>query len=499
VRIEVRIPLRRADSLERPAFTGERFVPGLGGIHIAYEHLHRYAFARRFVGGRRVLDLGCGLGYGAEVLAPLAREVVSLDRHAETIRQARAIRTHPLGPLLVADACRLPFRSASFDVVIAFELIEHVLEQQVLVAEIRRVLTPAGLLLASSPDTLVYSGKLGERNPFHPCEMTTDELRRIVEPYFARVAVYKQKVITGSVLLRTDPAGQGKSELLVARLEAEPPALVLEPAEADLVYNVIVCGPDTAVDGAPASSVLADVAESLALEYQGSPASAAILGRAQYREVWDALSLTEEMAKRHASGATDEDELRRGAELTKRTLLETVGIHPEDTVLEVGAGIGRIGEVLAPLCREWIGADVSENMLGHIRRRLGHLGNVRTLLLDGYDLAPLASESVDVVYCTLLFMHLTEWERFGYVREGMRVLRPGGRMLVDSFNLRSDEGWALFERMMGYQPLERPPHISTTSTPEEIETYFTRAGFADVRQRTVGPWLITHGRKPDPR
>src|SRR4029450_12344424 len=99
---EGRIPLRRADTAERPSFTGERFVPGLGGTRLAYEHLHRYAFARQFVSGRRVLDLGCGLGYGAELLAPSAHEVVSLDRDHETIRQARETRTHALGPFVVA-------------------------------------------------------------------------------------------------------------------------------------------------------------------------------------------------------------------------------------------------------------------------------------------------------------------------------------------------------------------------------------------------------------
>jgi hypothetical protein len=93
-------------------------------------------------------------------------------------------------------------------------------------------------------------------------------------------------------------------------------------------------------------------------------------------------------------------------------------------------------------------------------------------------------------------MHLAEWERFGYIREGIRVLRPGGRMLVDCFNLLSDLGWALFERMRLYHPTRRPPQISTASTPQEIGTYFERAGFAAVQQRTRAEWLTTYGRKP---
>ena len=52
-------------------FTGERFMPGCSG-EIAYEHWHRYAFARRFVGGKRVLDAACGEGYGSALLSTVA-------------------------------------------------------------------------------------------------------------------------------------------------------------------------------------------------------------------------------------------------------------------------------------------------------------------------------------------------------------------------------------------------------------------------------------------
>jgi SAM-dependent methyltransferase len=268
--IESRLALLRPDSPARPVFTGERFVPGQAGARIAYEHLHRYAFARRFVAGRRVLDLGCGLGYGAEVLAPFARDVVALDRDVGSVREARAVRTHALGPFVAADATRLPLCTDSFDVVIAFELIEHLTEQEALVAEIRRVLRPAGLLVVSSPDTAVYSGKLGQRNPFHPKEMTTEELRRLLEPHFDRLLLYKQRVIVGSMLVPDGAPRRDGAELLVARLETEPPAIVLDPSEPDFVYNVVVCGPAEAVADAPGGSVLADVGETLTVETERS-------------------------------------------------------------------------------------------------------------------------------------------------------------------------------------------------------------------------------------
>src|SRR6202158_4675765 len=68
-------------------FTGERFVPGCAG-EIAYEHWHRYAFARRFAAGKRVLDAACGEGYGSALLGAVAESVVGVDIDASAIAHA---------------------------------------------------------------------------------------------------------------------------------------------------------------------------------------------------------------------------------------------------------------------------------------------------------------------------------------------------------------------------------------------------------------------------
>jgi SAM-dependent methyltransferase len=230
--------------------------------------------------------------------------------------------------------------------------------------------------------------------------------------------------------------------------------------------------------------------------YQLRPCVSPSLVRAHYKEVWNACAANERDAMLHVAGYSDEAEFQRVGELTRDMLVECVGVRPDDVVLEIGAGIGRVGQFLAPVCKEWIGADVSENMLGHLGKRLAGFPNVRTIALNGYDLGPVPDASVDLVYCTVVFMHLDEWERFNYVREGFRVLRPGGRMLVDNTNLLSEEGWAFFLKTMDlYHPLGRPASISKSSTPQELRTYFERAGFADIRQKTSGPWIITFGRK----
>src|SRR5437870_966785 len=121
--------------------------------------------------------------------------------------------------------------------------------------------------------------------------------------------------------------------------------------------------------------------------------------RAQYKDVWNSVSRSEDAAKISVAGYTDEAEFKKTGEQTRNLLQQCVGVNSTDTILEIGCGVGRVGLALAPHCKEWIGADVSENMLGHVRKRLGAFRNVRTVPLSGYDLTPIESGSIDLVYC----------------------------------------------------------------------------------------------------
>ena len=218
--------------------------------------------------------------------------------------------------------------------------------------------------------------------------------------------------------------------------------------------------------------------------------------RSEYKKVWAALSATEEQAKLHVIGVTEEAALQATGEETLRFLQESVGIGKEDVVLEIGCGVGRVGKVVAPLCRKWIGCDVASNMLSLTAQRLKDLSNVELVEISGYDLTGVADASVDVVYCTVVFMHLESWDRYNYISEAFRVLRPAGRIYVDNINLCSDGGWKVFETHRAFSPSDRPPHMTQNSTPQEIETYLKRADFEEVRMRTDDDWIRAWGTKP---
>ncbi len=219
--------------------------------------------------------------------------------------------------------------------------------------------------------------------------------------------------------------------------------------------------------------------------------------RSEYKKVWSALSTTSDQAKLHVIGVTEEAALRATGEQTLGFLQESVGIRKDDVVLEIGCGIGRVGRVVAPLCRKWIGCDVASSMLSLAAERLQDLPNVELKEISGYELTDVADASVDVVYCTVVFMHLESWDRYNYVLEAFRVLRPNGRIYIDNINLCSDGGWKVFETHRAMLPASRPPHMTQNSTPQEIETYLKRAGFSDVRIRTDDDWVRASGIKPE--
>jgi SAM-dependent methyltransferase len=221
-----------------------------------------------------------------------------------------------------------------------------------------------------------------------------------------------------------------------------------------------------------------------------------VAGRTEYRRVWNSVAQSPDDARIAVAGYSNDEEWTRTGELTANDVVTEASVQPIDVVLEIGCGAGRVGAHLAKRCGQWIGSDVSTNMLSHASAALKEFANVSFVPLDGSGLTGVADESIDVVYCTTVFMHLDEWDRFRYVREAWRVLRPGGRLYVDSFSLLSPDGWALFEQQAAVPPNERPPHISKASTPEELTAYVQHAGFTNLRVRQGAMFVTVVALKP---
>lgn len=239
-------------------FTGERYIPGEGSAEMLYEHLHRYLFASLVVGGKRVLDLGSGEGYGSALLSASAREVVGIDIAMEAVRHAAGRYSRRGLSFLAADCAKLPFSDARFDIVIAFELLEHIAEQEELLAEARRVLAEDGLLLLSSPERSAYSEQRGYRNPFHVRELNLEEMVSLLESFFPSVMLFGQRVLPSSYIWRLDGRGEGGDKLWSRQECAFQPEAgkVRQP-----LYLLAICGKKQTISGLPARSALIDRAD----------------------------------------------------------------------------------------------------------------------------------------------------------------------------------------------------------------------------------------------
>ena len=175
-------------------FTGERVVPGEVNIDLWAEHFARYAFAARFADRKRALDLGCGTGYGAAELSNRARNVLGIDLSQEALIYARTHYSPPNLHWTQATATTLPFADSSFDLITAFEVIEHLDNWPALLSEARRVLAPNGLFLVSTPNQRYYSESRAETgpNPFHAHEFRYEEFCDAIRNTFPHATVLLQ-------------------------------------------------------------------------------------------------------------------------------------------------------------------------------------------------------------------------------------------------------------------------------------------------------------------
>jgi len=182
------------------AFDGERYTTGIEGA-IQHEHYHRYLFALRWCAGRDVLDVASGEGYGSVLLGQVARSVIGVDIDQAAVDFATANYATPHVTYRQGDATRIPVPDHSVDVVVSFETIEHFADQSAFIAEIDRVLRPGGVVVISSPNRDIYTGVLGNQNPFHVHEMNQAEFEAALRQRFAHLWLLEQGPVLGSVMV----------------------------------------------------------------------------------------------------------------------------------------------------------------------------------------------------------------------------------------------------------------------------------------------------------
>jgi 2-polyprenyl-3-methyl-5-hydroxy-6-metoxy-1,4-benzoquinol methylase len=177
------------DSVTELEFTGERIIPGKTPDVLFREHEERYAFAGQYVAGKDVLDLACGTGVGTDLLRRGgATRCYGVDIDPKAIEYAKA--SYETCIFLRGNATDLDLPDQSVDVVVCFETIEHVRNQQKLLLESKRVLRPNGRIICSTPNRIIYRWQ--GKNPFHVRELTPDEFAKLMAIHFGHVCLFSQ-------------------------------------------------------------------------------------------------------------------------------------------------------------------------------------------------------------------------------------------------------------------------------------------------------------------
>jgi len=166
----------------------------------------RYRFSLPYIKNMVVLDIGCGARCGPWILSGVVSKVVGIDVSGEAISYCLKNWSKDNISYLMADAVDLPFPDQSFDAVVSFEVIEHLDDCQQYLAEVSRVLKPAGVFILSTPNRPVTSPDGVFTNPDHIREYDSKEFTNILASQFTGITLYGQmpsdKVIRAENLLK---------------------------------------------------------------------------------------------------------------------------------------------------------------------------------------------------------------------------------------------------------------------------------------------------------
>jgi SAM-dependent methyltransferase len=153
-------------------------------------HLLPYFQAARLAENKTVLDFGCNTGVGSKMLSEFAKKVVGADVSERAIAEAKTRYGHLPINFMVTDGIQLPFEDNEFDIIVSFQVIEHLVDYDLYINEIKRVLSPNGVVLFTTPNAILrLDPGIKPWNKFHVREFNYYELQTLLKSFFSMVRV----------------------------------------------------------------------------------------------------------------------------------------------------------------------------------------------------------------------------------------------------------------------------------------------------------------------
>ncbi|MBS1980065.1 MAG: class I SAM-dependent methyltransferase [Bacteroidetes bacterium] len=144
--------------------------------------LRAYVLAAGWVHGD-LLEVGCGEGRGIKLLLPSVSNYSAIDKIASVVEGLE--KKYPSVKFKSGNIPPLPYPDNSFDCVVSFQVIEHIVDDHSFLKEISRVLRPNGQAFITTPNRPMSLS----RNPWHEREYTSDELANLAKNYFSAVTM----------------------------------------------------------------------------------------------------------------------------------------------------------------------------------------------------------------------------------------------------------------------------------------------------------------------
>jgi 2-polyprenyl-3-methyl-5-hydroxy-6-metoxy-1,4-benzoquinol methylase len=449
----------------------ERLTLEAAGSHelIACEHRHRYEFAARLCGGLRVLDLCCGSGYGSEILAREAAEVVGVDNDAATVDLAQStVGRDPKISFEIADAVAYLRADLGdrFEAIVCFEGLEHLAGIDEALALLRGHADAGMRLIASVPNSRLFD----EDNPHH---VTDFGYEGALEAFagFPELTMVPQFLAEGSLIVPENATGTEVSVALEDRrdpayanhfifcssiaeddvaavhhgrmqLEAAPAynrhMKALEQANAELRRaNARLARQRLGKSDSAAASHLAKQ-EDLRRRAEQAEAKVAELqdqvNRFGLREARVAATAAPPPSTNGGCTNTWEDRYRRAREYLVPWVSQTIELDGK-TVLEYGCGHAPVSCAFAERVARHIGLDIDADAV-ETGRRLAAERGVENLELHAHPVEEIVGAmaehqgEVDVVLLYAVLEHLTLEERLEVLRKAREVAQPDGHVVV---------------------------------------------------------------------
>jgi SAM-dependent methyltransferase len=213
-----------------------------------------------------------------------------------------------------------------------------------------------------------------------------------------------------------------------------------------------------------------------------------------YQQFWNHQATTPESALAAVDGSASEEVVQTTGRYTARQVATAIDLNDSDSVLELGCGVGRIGRELAPRCNHWTGVDISSKMIAHARERLAHLENIDFHELRRSDLEALGDGSISKAYSVAVLCHMDKEDLYLYLKDLWRVVRPGGLIYVETWNLAHPIGWKRWEYEVNNwnrsdQKQRKDVARNQFCTPDEFQLYVRHAGFTPLACYADSPWV----------